>query len=322
MDNRIGEKMHQTKPLILLLLLALMSCNNIQQEQRFLPENCFEGDFLPIGKAIYNNNSQKLIELLNSSQVSIDSVGKGGKSGKPTFLMYAVFLEKEEMVNTLLELGADPSKISLIATQKKKIDLNTGEEILYYFQNPLNYASGYIKNISKAKVISGLLIDHGANINDWGSYYYAPLKNAVMGHEGQDAKEMLQFLLSKGANIDAHLDKSGTTILSSISGEWQLVDFLLEKGADPKIIDFIGWDFMWDVENRISTSSKKPHPELEVLKNKLIEEYGLKYPAEQNKEKGDSIRKVEYEKKGWTYNENGKLITPEDIIYYDELRGR
>lgn len=45
-------KMHQTKPLILLLLLALMSCNNIQQEQRFLPENCFEGDFLPIGKAI------------------------------------------------------------------------------------------------------------------------------------------------------------------------------------------------------------------------------------------------------------------------------
>lgn len=107
--------------------------------------------------------------------------------------MYAVFLEKEEMVNTLLELEADPSKISLIATQKKKIDLKTGEEILYYFQNPLNYASGYIKNISKAKVISGLLIDHGADVNGWGDYYNAPLENAVMLHKENNAKEMVDF---------------------------------------------------------------------------------------------------------------------------------
>lgn len=314
--------MKRTKFILLYLASSLLSCTLFPIEQRFLPENWFEGNFLPIGKAIYNNNPNELKAQLSRHQMAIDSVGKGGKSGKPTYLMYAILLEKEEMVEVLLELGADPNKVNLIAPQKKKIDLKTGEEIFYYFQNPLNYASGYIKNISKAKKISGLLIDHGANINDWGSYYYAPLKNAVMGHEGQDAKEMLQFLLSKGANIDAHLDKSGTTILSSISGEWQLVDFLLEKGADPKIIDFIGWDFMWNIENRISTSSKKPHPELEVLKNKLIEEYGLKYPAEQNKEKGDSIRKVEYEKKGWTFNENGKLVIPEEVTYYNELRGK
>lgn len=314
--------MSQVKLLMHFLMLTLISCNTMQKKKRFLPENSFEGVFLPIAEAIYNNDKNEVVQLFNTSEIPIDSVGKGGESGKPTYLMYAVFLEKEEMVEVLLELGADPNKVNLITPQKKKIDLKTGEEIFYYFQNPLNYASGYIKNISKAKKISGLLIDHGANINDWGSYYYAPLKNAVMGHEGQDAKEMLQFLLSKGANIDAHLDKSGTTILSSISGEWQLVDFLLEKGADPKIIDFIGWDFMWNVENRISTSSKKPHPELEVLKNKLIEEYGLKYPAEQNKEKGDSIRKVEYEKKGWTYNENGKLVIPEEVTYYNELRGK
>lgn len=287
-----------------------------------MPENCFEGDFLPIGKAIYNNNPKELKALLNRHQITVDSVGKGGKSGKPTFLMYAVYLEKTKIVNALLQLGADADKMSLIATRKKKIDQKTGEEIFYYFQNPLNYATGFIKNISKAKKISGALIDHGADSNGWGSNHYASLMNAVMSHHGRKAKEMVIFLLSKGADINGHLDKSGTLLLSSISGKWQLVEFLLDQGADPRLKDFTGWDFMWDVQARIERAPEKHHPELEALKNKLIKEYGLKYPAEQNKELGDSLRQVAYKKKGWTYGANGKLIIPEDVEYYDELRGR
>lgn len=314
--------MKQTKFILLYLISTLLSCTIFPKEQRFLPENCFEGNFSPIGKAIYNNDPKELKTQLTRHQIAVDSVGKGGKSGKPTFLMYAVYLEKPEMVNALLQLGADPNKISLIATQKKKIDQQSGEEIFYYFQNPLNYATGFIKNISKAKKISGALIDHGAVINSWGSNHYAPLMNAVMRHEGRKAKEMVTFLLSKGADINGHLDKSGTLLLSSISGEWQLVEFLLDQGADPRLKDFTGWDFMWDVQTRIKTAPEKHHPELIALKNKLINEYALKYPAEQDKEIGDSLRQAAYKKKGWTYGDNGKLITPEEVIYYEELRGK
>lgn len=185
--------MKQTKFILLYLASSLLSCTLFPIEQRFLPENCFEGNFLPIGKAIYNNNSNELKAQLSRHQIAIDSVGKGGKSGMPTYLMYAILLEKEEMVEVLLELGADPNKVNLIAPQKKKIDLKTGEEIFYYFQNPLNYASGYIKNISKAKKISGLLIDHGADVNGWGDYYNAALENAVILHKENNAKEMVDF---------------------------------------------------------------------------------------------------------------------------------
>lgn len=293
----------------------------MQKEDRFLPSKCFEGNFLAIGNAIYKNNPDEMMEQLQNSGISVDSVGLGGESGKPTFLMYAVFLEKEEMVNYLLKMGADPSKLSLIATQKKKFDLQTGEQIFYYFQNPLNYASGYIKNIPKAKAISSLLINNGADVNGWGEYYNAPLENAVVLHSGNNAKEMINFFLSKGADINGHLNKSsGSTLLMSIEGEWNLVDYLLDKGADPKKMDFTGWDFMWHIDARLKRQSSNPNPTLESLKEKLITKYDMSYPPVQNKVKGDSMRQVEYKKKGWTLDENGKLIIPEKVAFYNELR--
>lgn len=291
------------------------------ENERFLPENCFEGKYLPIGKAIYNGDEEEIVKQLKINKVSIDEVGKGGRSGKPTFLMYAVYLEKPDMVEALLKMKADPGKLSLIAVQKKSIDLKTGEEKYYFFNNPLTHASGYIKNISKAKKISGLLIDYGADVNGWGNYYNAPLYNAVIMHSDNDAKEMVDFFLSKGANINGHLDRSsGSTLLTCLEGEWPLVEYLLDKGADPRVIDFTGWNFMWDVESRLKRGSFKPQPELEALKNRLIKEYGMAYPPVQDKARGDSLRQVEYKKKGWAYDENGKLIVPEDLLYYNEIR--
>lgn len=305
---------------IYLVLILQLSC--IPMSDLNKPESSFEGNFLPIAKAIYSNDKKEVIELLTNSEISINSIGKGGKSGKPTFLMYAVLLEKEDMVATLLKLGADPNQRCLLTNQNKTNDSKTGVPIIYHEANPLKRASFSIENIKTAKEICGLLIDHGADINGWGNYYDAPLKNAVMGHEGKNAKEMLKFFLSKGANINAYLDKSGNTILNSISGEWQLVDYLLEEGADPKILDFAGWDFMWEVEDRLKTAQEERRSELEALKNRLVKEYGMSYPAVQNKKMGNVLRDAEYKKKGWSYNGNGKLIIPEKEIIYDELRGK
>lgn len=307
------------KILSLFIFLQCISCSSGSDLNK--PENSFEGNFLPIGQAIYHNNKKEATELLNKNKISIDSVGEGGMSGKPTFLMYTVLLEKEEMVEVLLKLGANPNKKCLLTNQNKTNDSKTGVPIIYYEENPLNWSTFSINKIQTAKKISGLLIDHGADINGWGDYYDAPLKNAVMGYEGQNAKEMLQFLLSKGADINAYLDKSGNTILKSVSGEWQLIDYLLEEGADPEIIDFTGWNFMWEVEERLSTSSEKQRPPIEQLKNKLISKYDMKYPAVQNKEMGDMIRIKEKKKRGWVYDENGKFINAESKAIYNELRG-
>lgn len=268
---------------ILFIILHFVSCDSVSDFNK--PENSFEGNFFPIAKTIYNNNKKEVTELLNNNEISIDSVGKGGVSGKPTFLMYAVLLEKEEMVEILLKLGADPNKKCLLTNQNKTNDPKTGVPIIYYEENPLNWSTFSIIKIQTAKKISGLLIDQGADINAWGNYFNAPLKNAVMGHEGQNAKEMVKFLLNKGADINAYLDKSGSTILKSVSGEWQLIDYLLEEGADPGIIDFTGWNFMWEVEERLYTSSEKQRPPIEQLKNKLISKYNMKCPAVQNKKR-------------------------------------
>lgn len=305
--------------IICLISTLLTSCTTMSDLNK--PENSFEGKFLPIGKAIYANDKKEVTHLLTNSEISIDSVGNGGKSGKPTFLMYAILLEKEEMVAILLKLGANPNQRCLLTNQNKTNDSKTGVPLIYHETNPLNRASFSIENIQTAKNICELLINHGADINGWGSYYDAPLKNAVLGHEGENAKAMVKFFLSKGADINAYLDKSGSTILNSISGEWQLVDYLLEEGANPKILDFTGWDFMWEVEDRLSTAPAERRPALEALKSRLVREYGMSYPPIQNKKMGNEIREVEYKKKGWFYDKNGKLIIPEKEVIYDELRG-
>lgn len=310
--------MKQIKSILLYFLITLLiACTSMSDLNK--PENSFEGNFLPIAKAIYKNDEKQVMQLLENSSISIDSVGKGGKSGKPTFLMYAVLLEKEKMVATLLKLGADPNQRCLLTNQNKTKDPKTSVPIIYHQANPLDRASFSIRNVKTAKKISGLLIDHGADINSWGSYYDAPLKNAVMGHEGKNAKEMLQFFLSKGADINAHLDKSGYRILNTVSGEWELVNYLLEEGADPRNLNFAGWDFMWKVENRLQSAPEDRRTALESLKNRLVNAYGMKYPAVQDKKKGEELREAAYKKKGW-YMESGKLIIPEKEAIYDELK--
>ncbi len=98
-----------------------------------------------------------------------------------------------------------------------------------------------------------------------------------------------------------------------------MVDYLLGKGADPRILDLTGWDFMWEVESRLNSISAEDRPPLEALKNRLIDKYKMAYPAVQNKEEGNKIRINEKKKKGCYYNADGKLVIPEREAMYDEL---
>ncbi|MDR3339011.1 MAG: hypothetical protein LBT25_02750 [Candidatus Symbiothrix sp.] len=290
----------KTRILINILVLTLTACNFMNENAN--PKYFFEGDYLPLGKAIYESDAKKLSELLEKKRVPLDSIRKGGDTDRPTLLMYAVILQKQDMVEILLKHGANPEQFCLMRHRMKVTNPYTGEEILYYEANPLDWATSRIDNISKAKKIVGLLIDYGADVNGFGIYYDSPLRNALMSHEGL---ELFDFLLEKGADINAYADKMGSTaLIIEASGNCSRFIPLLERGADPQIINFAGWDVMRRIEYALPTCPKEKIPFLEDLKNRLIREYGMIYPPVQDKERGKAIRDAVYEAKGWA----GKVI--------------
>ena len=266
----------------LLLLFTLISCRGMNENAN--PKQFFENNYLPLSKAIYEDDSKRLNELLDKKQVPIDSAKQYGDSDRPTLLMYAVILQKPEMVEILLKHGANPNRYCLLRNRMKTVDVYTGKEILYHKVNPLYWTICKIKNNSKAKKISGLLIDYGADLNGFGDYYYSPLINSIMYREDM---KLCNFLLDKGADINAYGDKMGGTPLRTATlGNWSRFIPLLERGADPQILTFAGWDRMRDIEHTLKVCPPKKISFFENLKNRLITEYGMTYPPIQDKAKG------------------------------------
>jgi ankyrin repeat protein len=261
------------------------------------PKQFFEGDYLPLGKAIYENDAKHLNDLLDKKSVPVDSAKQFGDTDRPTLLMYAVILQKPDMVEVLLKHGANPDQSCLIRNRMKTVNVYTGEEILYHPINPLYWTICKIMNNSKSKKIAGLLINYGADINGFGDYYYSPLVNSLMYREGI---ELFDFLLDKRADINAYGDKMGTTPLETVTfGDWSLFILLLEKGSDPRILNFSGWNIMRRIERRLNSSSEKVKPFFENLKTRLVKEYGMTYPPVQDKERGKALRDSVYKVKGW-----------------------
>jgi len=78
--------------------------------------------------------------------------------------------------------------------------------------------------------VAGVLISHGANVNDGGRRNYTPLMAAM----AMCQLSSVEFLVSKGADVNAR-DSRGLTPLMYISGGIDAVPclkFLVEHGAD------------------------------------------------------------------------------------------
>ena len=63
-----------------------------------------------MAKAIYHENKKQIKENVSSGKVDINKPGVSGF----TYLLYAIFLERYDIVKVLLELGADPNQLSII----------------------------------------------------------------------------------------------------------------------------------------------------------------------------------------------------------------
>ena len=98
----------------------------------------------------------------------------------------------------------------------------------------------------------------------------SPLNAAV--HFGQ--KEMVNFLIEKGAQVDA-LDKTGRTALmtAALKGNKEIVSLLLEKGADVHTKDQYGRDVIERLDLQIGRANQKTADQLsevkELIKEKL-----------------------------------------------------
>jgi ankyrin repeat protein len=130
-----------------------------------------------------------------------------------TPIIYAIKIQSKDMVELLLNCGADINKP----------DING--------KTPLMYA---ITHGDKDMV--KLLIEAGADVNVKDNYGLTPLMLAVKGCN----PDILDLLIRAGADINKEDDNGKTPIMYSIiHGNKDMVKLLLRKGATVRIVDVI-----------------------------------------------------------------------------------
>ena len=208
-------------------LLLLMSCNKMNNKRRstqYQPEHFFSETELPIGRAIIDGDNSKLKHLIKQGGVNISQPGKMGY----TYLLYAMEFENYEAMEILLSSGSDPNVASSRmyvpgAGIQKKPSMNTCIGTCAYSQ----YGMKYLK----------LLIKYGVNIND--NQNILVLEKAI----GYHRDEMIDFLLKNGAELNVISTFGTTPIITATQGaQWDLVERLLDLGADPFLEVQLGTD--------------------------------------------------------------------------------
>jgi hypothetical protein len=94
------------------------------------------------------------------------------------------------------------------------------------------------------------LVAEGHSVNRDSGSDDTPLSSAIKGRRA----EVVAFLLSKGANVNAHNSLSGETPLmkAAYSGDTQMLELLIVQGADPCAINN-----EWDHENAQRIAEKR-----------------------------------------------------------------
>ncbi len=154
-------------------------------------------------KLAVNNNDYCLVKKLLNHNAQVDL-------GYETPLMFACELNHHKIVELLLQFGADVNYVNE----------DRG--------NPISSAFGNIK-------ITNLLLEAGANIDAKD----IDCKTCLMYAAGHGNKNLVEFYLSKGADVNAtdcsvdESDASKTALtMAACMGHAEIVDLLLKKGSN------------------------------------------------------------------------------------------
>lgn len=226
---------------LFLIIFTLGGCMEEQRKdsennKRFPAEEYFSGKRLEMGKAIYQNDKNKVRELL---QKGIDINENDEQGNGFTYLMYSVFLDNRfEIAKILLQHKANPNLVSKVYFPEFKMV----DEYL-----PLTFASERLP-IEYMK----LLLEHGADPN----YAYVdekgqiPLnaRQAIHGAVGSsyilwkweredymnDIKARVDLLLNYGADINS-IGSMNESVVESAEPNPEIVVYLMNKGADHRL---------------------------------------------------------------------------------------
>jgi len=165
----------------------------------------------------------KLIELLIEKQIAKVSKGEAKiddffyetESGvKETPLTYAVYHNKPEYVEIVLEIGADPNKKNSI------------------LESPLYMA---VTQEKPNQTILKLLVDFGANVNDSSNARggYTPLMGCILMNDKEPKLNIIEFLLEHDADVTTASKRTDTLPIeyALVLGQFDLVELLQSYGA-------------------------------------------------------------------------------------------
>lgn len=243
-------------------------------DSRFPPENYFDGQDLQVASAIYNNNKSTLKNYIKEPNFDINKLGKQGIS----YLLYALMVNQKKMMEILLENGADPNLINPELTDnasKEAPQIIVNElPLSYVARNFFAYDLDYVK----------LLVKYGANIND--TRTEPPLIVCMGSGDNKRKLKLIEYFLDHGANINIQdnnrqYSTNSTPIISAADiSLWDIVNYLLDRGADYRAVDNAGWSVAYSVQDEISmnkgTADRKE--KVHALKRRL-EKLGIEFPV-------------------------------------------
>lgn len=159
---------------------------------------------------------------------------KGGNSGTETPLLYTfnpeVYNNEHlEVVKLLLKRGVNVNARSMSGTP--------GIE-----WNAFNYAARYIKDQKLRDLTIKYLLANGVEvINASVNYSQQEIDDMLINYAKEGDSLGVRAQLNLGANINAQSDDGWSALLEAVVNDISLVEFLLEKGADPNIASELGY---------------------------------------------------------------------------------
>lgn len=204
------------------ILNVMMRFDSIGDVAAFMPGMKNQRTGAILGTRLRENNT-KLVELLLDKQIKKISKGEakiddfffeGGSGVQETPLTYAVYHNKQEYVEILLEEGADPNKKNSI------------------LESPLYMA---VTQEKPNENILNLLINNGANVNDSSNARggYTPLMGCILINDEEPNLRTVDFLLEHDADPNIASKRTDTLPIeyALVMGHLDLVELLQSYGA-------------------------------------------------------------------------------------------